>query len=87
MTPAKTLAGLVFATALAVAACGGSAPAGGVIVTPGPQVPPGNPARACAVPVEGAAEDASHPTTVVGTGTPASCTPEAFEAAPTGSST
>ncbi len=81
MTPAKAIAGLLCATALAAAACGGGAPAGGVVVTPGPQDPPGNPARTCAVPVEGAAEDASHPTTVVGTGTPASCTPEAFEAA------
>jgi len=33
------------------------------------------------VPAEGAPEDVSHPTTVVGTGTPASCTPGAFEAA------
>ncbi len=42
---------------------------------------PGNPSGACPVPAEAAAEDVSNPTTVVGTGTPESCTPAAFEAA------
>jgi hypothetical protein len=68
--------------AAASAACGGGGDAvGGVAVTPGQQPPAGNPSRLCAVPPGAAAEDASAPTTVVGTGTPASCTPEAFEAA------
>jgi hypothetical protein len=42
---------------------------------------PGNPAGACTVPTEAVAEDVSYPTTIVGTGTPESCTPGAFEAA------
>ena len=42
---------------------------------------PGNPSGACPIPAEAAAEDVSNPTTVVGTGTPESCTPAAFEAA------
>ena len=67
---------------LSAAACGGGGDAvGGVTVTPGPQIPAGNPGRPCAVPAAGLAEDVSRPTTVVGAGTPASCTPEAFEAA------
>jgi hypothetical protein len=41
----------------------------------------GNPAGACTIPDAAKAEDASHPTTVVGTGTSASCTASAFEAA------
>jgi len=43
--------------------------------------PAGNPAGSCAVPAEAGAEDVTAPTTVVGTGTPASCTGEAFVAA------
>jgi hypothetical protein len=43
--------------------------------------PAGNPDGACPVPAEGQAEDSSHPTTVVGTGRPESCTGEAFVAA------
>jgi hypothetical protein len=38
----------------------------------------GNPDGHCAVPTEAAAEDISQPTTVVGAGTPASCTSDAF---------
>jgi hypothetical protein len=38
----------------------------------------GNPDGKCPVPAEAQAEDASSPTTVVGTGTPASCTGDAF---------
>jgi hypothetical protein len=66
--------------ALLAAACGGG-DAGGVTVNPDPPVTAGHPGRLCAVPPEGLAEDSSRPTTVVGTGTPASCTPEALEAA------
>jgi hypothetical protein len=40
--------------------------------------PAGNPAGRATVPAAGQAEDVSNPTTVVGTGTPASCTAEAF---------
>ncbi len=54
---------------------------GGVMVTTEVYPTPGNPAGTCAVPPEAAAEDTSVPTTVVGTGTPASCTPAALEAA------
>jgi len=42
---------------------------------------PGNPAGTAAIPAAAQAEDVSHPTTVVGTGTPESCTPAALEAA------
>lgn len=41
----------------------------------------GNPAGACAVPTDAALEDVSTPTTVIGSGTPASCTGEAVVAA------
>ncbi len=41
----------------------------------------GNSDAACDVPAEGAAEDASKPDRVVGTGTPESCTGAAFVAA------
>lgn len=54
---------------------------GGVRVTTEAYPAPGNPAGTCTVPPEAAAEDTSVPTTVVGDGTPASCTPAAFEAA------
>lgn len=43
-----------------------------------PLPPPGNPAGTCAIPADAAAADVSKPTTVVGTGTPESCTPQAF---------
>jgi hypothetical protein len=74
---ARVAVAVVTAAALA---CGGGS-TGGVTVTPGPGIPAGNPGRACAIPPGGALEDASRPTTVVGSGTPASCTPEAFESA------
>jgi hypothetical protein len=51
--------------------------AGGSALDP----PAGNPAGACSVPAEAGLEDSSHPTTVVGSGTPASCTGTAFVAA------
>jgi hypothetical protein len=41
----------------------------------------GNPSGRCDVPAEARAEDVSSPRTVVGTGTPASCTSDAFVAA------
>lgn len=44
----------------------------------------GNPDGACAVPAEGGLADVSAPTTVVGDGTPASCTSAAFVAAVAG---
>jgi hypothetical protein len=44
-------------------------------------VPAGHTAGTCTPPADAAAEDVSTPTTVVGTGTPASCTGEAFVAA------
>lgn len=44
-----------------------------------PTLPPaGNPNGKCAIPAEARAEDTSKPTTVVGTGTPQSCTSDAF---------
>jgi hypothetical protein len=44
-------------------------------------IPAGNPAGACAVPPEALPVDSSTPTRVVGSGTPASCTSDAFVAA------
>jgi hypothetical protein len=62
--------------------CGsGTTPAGGVAVTTPTGPDPGNGTGACAVPAEAAAEDVSRPTTVVGTGRPETCTPDAFEGA------
>jgi hypothetical protein len=61
------------------AACGG----GGAGAPPDPHTDPstgpaaGNPTGGCAVPAEALAEDVSTPTTVVGNGTPASCTGDA----------
>jgi hypothetical protein len=49
------------------------------VVTPPDNLPPaGNAAGKCVVPPEAMPEDVSRPTTVVGTGTPASCTSAAF---------
>jgi hypothetical protein len=56
-------------------------------VQPGPPTNPddgpaaGNPNGKCAVPAEAQAESIANPKTVVGTGTPASCTSDAFVAA------
>jgi len=73
---------LAWAVACAfLAACGGSAPTGGVSVTPPTGPAPGTGSTTCAVPPEGAAEDVSRPTSVVGSGRPETCTPEALEAA------
>jgi hypothetical protein len=80
-----TAAPIALAAALLVAACGTSQPerplrdtcAGGACDA----VPAGNAAGTCTPPADAQAEDVSTPTTVVGTGTPASCTGEAFVAA------
>lgn len=70
---------MVVAT-LVLAGCGGivTPPTTGGGVVSGDSFPAaGNPDGNCAVPAEAAAEDVSHPTTVIGTGTPASCTSDA----------
>ncbi len=68
----------------------GSDGGGGNLLPDGGKVPPtnpqsgppaGNPDGHETIPAEGALEDVSSPTTVVGTGTPASCTGAAFVAA------
>src|SRR6185503_16387390 len=72
---------VVFVAGLAPAACGGG---GGPATTPtNPQdgPPAGYPDGHAAVPTAGQAEDVSSPTTVVGTGTAASCTGDAVVAA------
>src|SRR5262245_28143929 len=73
----------IHAVVVAVAAlvgCGGDV--GGSPPTNPEQGPPaGNPDGEATVPAEGQAEDVSRPTTVVGTGTPASCSSAAFVAA------
>src|SRR5512136_715912 len=69
-------------TLAAVAACSSSS--GGTAATPtNPQEgpPAGHPGGQAPIPPEAQAEDVSSPTTVVGTGTPASCTGNAFVAA------
>jgi len=64
---------------------GGQSAAGGAgtaTVTPSDSRPAaGNPDGHCNVAAEALAEDVSHPTSVVGSGTPASCTGDAFVAA------
>ncbi len=62
-------------------ACGGSQNRGGVRVTTETWPAAGNPNGQCVPPFGAGLEDTSHPTTVVGNGTPESCTPDAFEAA------
>ncbi|HEU4539262.1 MAG TPA: hypothetical protein VFS00_34310 [Polyangiaceae bacterium] len=65
-------------------AAGKGGGAGGGVSVPNPLTnpangpPAGNPEGACEVPAEAGLEDASSPTTVVGDGTPASCTGDAF---------
>lgn len=60
---------------------GTSGTSGGPPTNPDDGPPAGNPAGKVPVPAEAQAESIASPTTVVGTGTPASCTPEAFVAA------
>jgi hypothetical protein len=66
---------LAAAVALAAAACGDGPADPGTDPSSGP--PAGNPNGTCPIPAEAALEDVSQPTTVVGTGTPASCTSDA----------
>ena len=67
-------------SAALLGACGSGGDNGSVVVPIQPGEP-GNPDGKCPIPVEAQLEDVSNPTTVVGTGTPDSCTPEAFIAA------
>ncbi len=61
---------------------GGGAPGtGGTMATTIPPGAPGNPDGHCAIPADAQLEDVSSPTTVVGTGTAASCTGDAFVSA------
>jgi hypothetical protein len=77
-----TARGCAFAAAAAalLCGCGGSGGAPGTVV---PILPgdPGNPDGQCPIPPEAMLEDVSNPTTVVGKGTPESCTADAFIAA------
>ncbi len=57
---------------------GGSADTPNPLTDPASGPPAGNPAGGCVVPVEAGLADASAPRTVVGTGTPESCTADAF---------
>ncbi len=84
---------LVTGLALVSAACGGDDGGGGggggdggggadaSITDPSGGPPAGNPAGRCAIPPEAAAADSASPRTVVGDGTAASCTGDAFIAA------
>jgi hypothetical protein len=78
----STVSACVIGTASLFAACGGGS-SGGATGTVVPIQPgdPGNPAGTCPIPAEAMLEDVSAPTTVVGTGTADSCTPDAFIAA------
>src|SRR4051794_40403305 len=60
---------------------GGTSVAGGAATDPQSGPPAGYADGHAAVPTEGQAEDVSTPMTVVGTGTPASCTSDAFVSA------
>ncbi len=60
---------------------GGSVEVPNPLTNPDDGPPAGNPNGACAVPAEAGLEDVSSPRTVVGTGTPESCTSDAFVAA------
>ena len=74
---------LVGAALAGVAGCSGDAPGVDVpnpLTNPKDGPPAGNPnaEATCTIPAEAGLADVSRPTTVVGTGTPASCTGEAF---------
>jgi hypothetical protein len=60
---------------------GGTSGTSGTPTNPDNGPPAGNPDGTCAVPAEAQPEDASKPTNVIGTGTPASCTSAAVVAA------
>jgi len=68
---------------LLITACGASSPEDPG-TDPGDGPPAGNPDGSCDVPAEAAAEDTSSPSTVIGDGTPASCTSDAVVAAVAG---
>ncbi len=78
-------AGLFLAAAILLAACSSAtterAPRDTCAAAACDAVPTGNSSGTCTPPADAAAEDVSRPTTVVGTGTPASCTGDAFVAA------
>jgi hypothetical protein len=57
---------------------GGSSDTPNPLTDPEDGPPAGNPAGGCAIPAEAGLADSSSPRTVVGTGTPASCTADAF---------
>jgi hypothetical protein len=69
------------AGAVAPAADGGGGAALGGIASPDDRPAAGNPDGHCSIPADAQLEDVSHPDTVVGTGTAASCTSDAFVAA------
>jgi hypothetical protein len=76
----------VLVTVTLSAGCGSGASGNGAgidnpLANPADGVPAGNPDGTCAVPDDAKPEDVSAPTTVIGTGTPASCTGDAFVAA------
>lgn len=75
----RVLASLVF---VLIVGCGGGGDDGSnPLPDPAAGPPAGNPNGTCAIPAEASVEDTSSPTHVVGTGTPASCTGEAYAAA------
>jgi len=61
-----------------VGASAGTSAAGGTATNPEDGPPAGYADGHAAIPADGQAEDVSSPTTVIGTGTPASCTGDAF---------
>ncbi len=70
------------ASGTSAAGSGGRAGSSGSSGAPNDDLPPaGNPSGSCAIPADARAEDTSQPTTVVGTGTAASCTSDAFVSA------
>jgi hypothetical protein len=78
----SSAAALVSFLALAtIAGCGGGAASTSPATNPQDGPSAGNPDGHAPIPPEAQAEDVSAPTTVVGTGTPASCTGAAFVAA------
>ena len=76
---ARTATGGASGAAGATATGGSQGTAGGAPPVQGP--PAGNASGHCAVPMDAQLEDSSQPTTIVGKGTPASCTGAAFVAA------
>lgn len=68
----------IWALAVGLLSCGGSEPIDNPLTDPAEGPPAGNPGGACEVPDEARPADVSTPRTVVGDGTPASCTGQAF---------